>query len=50
MLSKERGKVIRLARTWQKLARVGQIVTLREGATGHESTDGFTMLIEHAGA
>ena len=46
MLSEERGKTTRLARTRQKVARVGEIATLRDWALGNKSTDGFTMLIE----
>ncbi|MCK1334728.1 hypothetical protein ACVW1A_002092 [Bradyrhizobium sp. LB1.3] len=46
ILSEERGKTTRLARTRQKVARVGEIETLRDWAVGSKSTDGFAMLIE----
>lgn len=46
ILSEERRKTTRLARTRQKVARVGEIETLRDWALGTKSTDGFTMLIE----
>jgi hypothetical protein len=46
MLSEERGKTTRLARTRQKVARVGEIGTLRDWAIGSKSTEGFTMLME----
>ncbi|WP_431016385.1 hypothetical protein [Bradyrhizobium pachyrhizi] len=46
MLTVERGKTTRLARTRQKVARVGEIDTLRDWAMGTKSTDGFTMIIE----
>jgi hypothetical protein len=46
ILSEERGKTTRLSRTRQKVARVGEVETLKDWATATKSTDGFTMLIE----
>lgn len=46
VLSEERGKTTRLARTRQKVARVGEIETLKGWATSTKSTDGFDMLLE----
>lgn len=46
VLSEERGKTTRLARTRQKVARVGEIETLKDWATSAKSTDGFAMLLE----
>ncbi|WP_095088945.1 hypothetical protein [Mesorhizobium sophorae] len=46
VLSEERGKTTRLARTRQKVARVGVVQTLKDWATSANSTDGFTMLLE----
>ena len=46
ILSEERGKTTRLARTRQKVARVGVVQTLQDWATSAKSTDGFTMLLE----
>jgi hypothetical protein len=46
VLSEERGKTTRLARTRQKVARVGEVQTLRDWAMSAKSTDGFTMLLE----
>jgi len=46
VLSEERGKTTRLARTRQKVARVGEIQTLKDWALSSKSTDGFTMLLE----
>ncbi|MGR9398101.1 hypothetical protein ACU8OL_34815 (plasmid) [Rhizobium leguminosarum] len=46
VLSEERGKTTRLARTRQKVARVGEIQTLQDWAMSAKSTDGFTMLLE----
>jgi hypothetical protein len=46
VLSEERGKTTRLARTRQKVARVGEVQTLKDWALSSKSTDGFTMLIE----
>ena len=45
VLSEERGKTTRLARTRQKVARVGEIQTLQDWAMSTKSTDGFTMLL-----
>lgn len=46
VLSEERGKTTRLARTRQKVARVGETQTLQDWAMSTNSTDGFTMLLE----
>ncbi|MGX5825998.1 hypothetical protein [Mesorhizobium sp. 43Arga] len=46
VLSEERGKTTRLARTRQKVARVGEVQTLQDWAMSAKSTDGFTMLLE----
>jgi hypothetical protein len=46
VLSEERGKTTRLARTRQKVARVGEVQTLKDWALRSKSTDGFTMLLE----
>jgi len=46
LLSEERGKTTRLARTRQKVARVGEIQTLKDWALSAKSTDGFAMLLE----
>lgn len=46
VLSEERGRTTRLGRTRQKVARVGEIETLRDWAIGAKSTAGFDMLIE----
>lgn len=46
VLSDERGKTTRLARTRQKVARVGEIQTLQDWALSKKSTDGFAMLLE----
>jgi hypothetical protein len=45
-LSEERGKTTRLARTRQKVARVGEIQTLRDWALSAANTEGFAMLLE----
>jgi hypothetical protein len=45
-LSEERGKTTRLARTRQKVARVGEIQTLKDWALKVAKTDGFAMLLE----
>ena len=45
-LTEERGKTIRLARTRQKVAKVGVVQTLREWAAGAQETAGFKMLLE----
>ena len=46
VLSEERGKTTRLARTRQKVTRVGEVQTLKDWALSSKSTDGFTMLLE----
>lgn len=46
VLSEERGKTTRLARTRQKVARVGEAETLEDWALSEKRTDGFNMLIE----
>lgn len=46
VLSDERGKTTRLSRTRQKVARVGEVETLKDWAVSTKSTDGFKMLIE----
>jgi len=46
VLSEERGKTTRLARTRQKVARVGEIQTLKDWALSSVKTDGFAMLLE----
>src|SRR5688572_10624796 len=46
VLSEERGKATRLSRTRQKVARVGEVATLRDWAMSSKSTKGFAMLIE----
>jgi hypothetical protein len=46
VLSEERGKTTRLARTRQKVARVGEVQTLQDWATSAKSTDSFEMLLE----
>lgn len=45
-LTEERGKTTRLARTRQKVARVGVVQTLKDWALSGKSTDGFEMLLE----
>jgi len=45
-LTEERGKTTRLARTRQKVARVGVLKTLEDWALSSKETDGFTMLLE----
>lgn len=45
VLTEERGKATRLARTRQKVARVGVVQTLRDWATSSKETDGFQMLL-----
>jgi hypothetical protein len=45
VLTSERGKTTRLSRTRQKVARVGEIETLKDRAIATQSTDGFNMLI-----
>ncbi|MER9052511.1 hypothetical protein [Mesorhizobium sp. M0910] len=46
VLSEERGKTTRLARTRQKVARAGVVQTLQDWAMSAKSTDGFVMLLE----
>jgi hypothetical protein len=46
VLSEERRKTTRLARTRQKVTRVGEVQTLKDWALSSKSTDGFMMLIE----
>jgi hypothetical protein len=46
ILSDERGKTTRLARTRQKVGRVGVVATLRDWAISTKATDGFLMLLE----
>jgi hypothetical protein len=46
ILTDERGRTTRLARTRQKIARVGEVQTLRDWALGRTETDGFRMLLE----
>lgn len=46
VLTEERGKTTRLARTRQKVARIGEIETLKDWALSAKRTDGFTMLID----
>ncbi len=45
-LSEERGKTVRLARTRQKVARIGVIETLKDWALSDKRTEGFEMLLE----
>lgn len=45
-LTDERGRTTRLARTRQKVNRVGVIETLKEWALSEKRTDGFNMLLE----
>jgi hypothetical protein len=46
ILTEERGKTTRLARTRQKAARVGVRQTLCDWALDDKATDGFSMLLE----
>lgn len=46
ILREERGKTVRLSRTRQKIARVGERQTLIDFALDSSPTDGFKMLIE----
>lgn len=46
VLSDERGRTTRLSRTRQKVAKVGEVQTLKDWALSSKSTDGFEMLIE----
>lgn len=45
-LSDERGKTIRLARTRQKIARDGELVTVRDLIMKPAASEGYHMLIE----
>ena len=46
LLKEERGKTTLLARTRQKINRVGVIETLKDWATAKQETEGFRMLLE----
>lgn len=46
MLTEERGKTTRLARTRQKVGQVGVMQTLRDWALSGKETDGFKMLLD----
>ncbi|WP_374576339.1 hypothetical protein [Phenylobacterium sp.] len=46
LLKEERGKTTLLARTRQKIARVGVIETLKDWAAAKQETEGFRMLLE----
>ena len=46
ILSEERGRTTLLSRTRQKLARDGELKTLRDWALGKTETDGFRMLLD----
>ncbi len=46
LLKEERGRTTLLARTRQKLNRVGVIATLMDWATAKQATAGFKMLLE----
>jgi hypothetical protein len=45
-LTNERGKTTRLGRTRQKIARVGELVTIRDLIMRAKPSEGFAMLIE----
>jgi hypothetical protein len=45
-LTEERGKTTRLSRTRQKVARVGELETLKDWALNTKETDGFRMLLD----
>lgn len=45
-LTAERGKTTRLGRTRQKIARVGELDTIRDLVLGAKPSEGFFMLIE----
>ena len=45
-LTEERGKTTRLARTRQKVGKVGVVQTLRDWALNGHDTDGFRMLLD----
>lgn len=46
LLKEERGKTTLLARTRQKISRVGVIQTLKDWADAKQETEGFRMLLE----
>lgn len=46
LLKEERGKTTLLARTRQKINRVGVIETLKDWASAKQETEGFRMLLE----
>jgi hypothetical protein len=46
LLKEERGKTTLLARTRQKINRVGVIETLKDWAAAKQETEGFRMLLE----
>lgn len=46
LLKEERGKTTLLARTRQKINRVGVVETLRDWASAKQETEGFRMLLE----
>jgi hypothetical protein len=46
ILTEERGRTTRLARTRQKVARVGAMQTLIDWALSDKETEGFKMLLE----
>ncbi len=48
VLTEERGKTTRLARTRQKVGRVGVIQTLKDWALSDKNTDGFQMLLDRS--
>jgi hypothetical protein len=48
MLTEERGKTTRLARTRQKVERVGVLQTLRDWAVDKNEADGFRMLLDRS--
>lgn len=47
-LTAERGKTTRLGRTRQKIARVGELDTIRDLVLGTKPSEGFFMLIERS--
>jgi hypothetical protein len=48
ILTEERGKTTRLARTRQKVTRVGVLQTLSDWALSKQTTNGFDMLLDRA--
>ena len=46
ILKEEKGKTIRLARTRQKVKRIGEIAIIKEWSISPERSDGFKMLVE----